>query len=170
MTAAGDPQTDQKQDDHEPGDGTQAEEKLERLISGALAGLPLRHAPDALERRVLAELAQRAALPWWRRNFAQWPMAARTGFVVVCVVLAGLSLTSGLTHVASQGWAWARPVVGVMAAVGGLGSLALNLVPPFYLYLALGVGGSLYVLLFGIGAFAYRTLYLSHSNTAMVRS
>jgi hypothetical protein len=164
MQEAGDTQANHKQ-----ADDTGAAEKLERLITGVVTGLPLRRAPAALQRRVLDELALRAALPWWRRHFAQWPMAARTGFVVVCVLLAGLSLTSGLTHLASQGWAWARPVVGVMAAVGGLGSLALSLVPPFYFYLALGFGGLLYVLLFGIGAFAYRTLYLPHSNTAMVR-
>jgi len=148
----------------------QADEKLEQLIMGALAGLPLRRAPDALERRVLAELAQRAALPWWRRHFAQWPMAARTGFVALCVLLAGLSVTSGLTHLASQGWAWARPVVGVMAAFGGVTSWALSLVPPLYFYIGLGLGGLLYLLLFGIGAFAYRTLYLPSSNTAMVSS
>lgn len=147
------------------------DEKIERLLKGALAGLPLQRAPDALLQRVLDELAQRAALPWWRRNFAQWPMAARIAFVVVCVLLAGLSLTSGfMQQLGVHSWSWAQPVIGVTAAIGSVASRAIGLVPPLFIYLVLIVGASLYALLFGLGAFAYRTLYLQHSNTAMVRS
>ena len=147
------------------------DEKIERLLTGALSGLPLRGAPDALQRRVLDELALRAALPWWRRNFARWPMAARTGFVIVCVVLAGLSLPSGLTQqFGAQTRVWVQPAIGVMASIGGVASWAVSLVPPLFIYIALIVGALLYTLLFGLGAFAYRTLYLQHSNTAMIRS
>jgi hypothetical protein len=147
------------------------DEKIERLLKGAFSGLPLRRAPEALERRVLDELTLRAALPWWRRNFAQWPVAARAGFVLLCVVLAGLSLTSGVAHqFDAQGWSWAHPVIGVLTAIGGVASLAISLVPPLFIYLVLIVGALLYVLLFGLGAVAYRTLYLQHSNTAMIRS
>jgi hypothetical protein len=141
------------------------DEKIERLLKGALGGLPLRRAPDALQRRVLDALAARAALPWWRRNFAQWPMAARAAFVVLCVALAGLTLTSGLTqHLDSETWTWARPAMGAMAAFGGVANWAVSLVPPPLLYAALIVGASLYALLFGLGAFAYRTLYLPHRS------
>jgi hypothetical protein len=147
------------------------DEKIERLLKGALGGLPLRRAPDALQQRVLDELAARAALPWWRRNFGQWPMAARSAFVVVCVALAGLSLTSGLTpHLGSDTWAWAKPAIGAMASIGGVATWAVSLVPPLLLYAVLIVGASLYTLLFGLGAFAYRTLYLQHSDTAMSRT
>jgi hypothetical protein len=48
-------------------------------------------------------------------------------------------------------------------------TVVARLVPPLWIYLALSVGALLYLLLFGLGAFAYRTLYL-HSNTAMIRS
>jgi hypothetical protein len=145
------------------------DEKIERLLKGARGGLPLRRAPDALQQRVLDELAARAALPWWRRHFTQWPMAARAAFVVVCVALAGFSLTSGLTqHLDSETWAWAKPAIGAMASIGAVATWAVSLVPPLLLYGALIVGASLYVLLFGLGAFAYRTLYLPHSNTAMI--
>ena len=120
---------------------------------------------------MLAELARRAALPWWRRGFAQWPIAARVGFVVICVLLvAGLSLTSGAAQQAgAQNLAWAPSLVGLLATIGSAATLVMSLVPPIWIYLALGVGALLYLLLFGLGAFAYRTLFL-HSNTAMVRS
>jgi hypothetical protein len=147
------------------------DEKIERLLKGALDGLPLRRAPAALEQRVLRELAQRAASPWWRRNFGEWPVTARTAFVVLCVALAGLSLTSGLTqHLSAQTWLWAKPVIGLMASIGSVATLAVGLVPPLFLYAALIVGASLYTLLFALGACAYRTLYLPHSNPATIRS
>jgi hypothetical protein len=147
------------------------DEKLERLIAGTLRGLPPRRAPAELERGVLAELARRAALPWWRRGFAQWPIAARTGFVVLCMALvAGLSLTSGLAQqVGAQNLTWTQPILGLMATIGSTVTLFASLVPPLWIYLALSLGALLYLLLFGLGAFAYRTLFL-HSNTAMIRS
>jgi hypothetical protein len=146
-------------------------EKLERLIEGAVSGLPLRQAPAALERRVLEEVARRAALPWWRRGFAQWPMAARAGFLIVCVLLAGLSLTSSVTQqVDIQSLIWIRSLVGLITTMGGTATLVASLVPPLWIYVCLGVGALLYLLLFGLGACAYRTLYLQHSNNTMIRS
>jgi hypothetical protein len=150
------------------------DEKLERLIERAFSGLPPRRAPDTLQRRVMDEIAQRAAAPWWRRGFAQWPAAARTGFVIVCLLLAGLSLTSGLTQqlgtqLGTQTLSWAQPFVGLMTFIGGVATFTASLVPLPVIYLALSVGALLYALLFGLGAFAYRTLYLQHSNTAIMR-
>lgn len=146
-------------------------EKLEQLVKGAVSGLPPRRAPAGLEQRVLQELARRAALPWWRRGFTQWPVAARAGFVVVCVLLAGLSLTNGFTpHVGAQTLIWARPFVELAATFGSMAALVSRLVPPLWIYLALTVGALLYTALFGLGAFAYRTLYLQHPNTATIRS
>jgi hypothetical protein len=147
------------------------DEKLERLIEDACSGLPLRQAPAALERRVLEEVARRAALPWWRRGFAHWPIAARVGFVLVCVVLAGLSLTGSVTHqFDTQTSIWIRPLVGLITTMGGTATLIASLVPPQWIYVCLGVGALLYLLLFGLGAFAYRTLYLQHSNDTMIRT
>jgi hypothetical protein len=147
------------------------DEKLERLIGAATAGLPLRRAPAGLEQRVSEEIARRAALPWWRRGFAQWPTAARTGFVIVGVLLAGLSLTNGFTpHVGAQALIWVRPFVDLMATFASMLALGARLVPALWIYLSLSVGALLYTCLFGLGAFAYRTLYLQNPNTAMIRS
>ena len=138
-------------------------EKLERLINGAVSGLPLKRAPAAFEQRVLNELARRAALPWWRQGFAHWPSAARVGFVVVCLLLAGLSLTGNVTlQVDLQTLTWLRPLTSLVGTMGGTASMVAGLVPPLWIYLCLGVGSMLYLLLFGLGAFAYRALYLQH--------
>jgi len=144
------------------------DERLERLIEGVCSGLPTRRAPAELERRVLDELARRAELPWWRQGFAQWPFVARGGLLVVCVALAALSLTSGLAQrLDLQTLGWVRLLVGLVAVMGNAATLVASLIPPLWIYLTLSVGTVLYLLLFGLGAFAYRTLYLHHSNTAI---
>jgi hypothetical protein len=149
----------------------QHDEKLERFVEGVCSGLPLRRAPAELERYVLDELARRAALPWWRRGFAQWPAAARGGLLGLCALLGGLSLTSGVTRpFEMQTLAWLRPALSLMSTIGEMRTLLASVIPPLWIYLALGIGALLYVLLFGLGAVAYRTLYLQHSNTAMIRS
>jgi hypothetical protein len=47
--------------------------------------------------------------------------------------------------------------------VGGLAALLLRVIPPLWLYGGLSLGILLYVVLFGLGAAAYRTLYLRSS-------
>jgi len=78
-----------------------------------------------------------AARPWWRHSFGHWPTAARAGFVLVCIGLAGWMFLEGTRMTASF--------------------TAL----PEWLYAGLAFGGFLYVLLFALGAAAYRTLYLN---------
>jgi hypothetical protein len=50
-------------------------EQLEKLIHSNLRALPDRRAPRSLESRVHAAIETRAALPWWKQSFAQWPVA-----------------------------------------------------------------------------------------------
>ena len=70
-------------------------EEIEKRIHQALLALPEIPAPPGLEERVLAELARRARLPWWRRSYAHWPVAVRAGFLALsgaaaAVLVAGL--------------------------------------------------------------------------------
>src|ERR1700738_3597831 len=82
---------------------------LERLLDRALRELPLRRAPLTLESRVFGELQRRAALPWWRRSFAHWPLLARAAFLVICGVLIRLAFLGGATAVAGvRSLSWAR--------------------------------------------------------------
>ncbi len=147
---------------------TDWEEKLERLLTQELHALPLRRAPSTLESRVFGELARRAALPWWRRSFADWPMGPRIAFILLSVALIGATFLGGISAVAGVRslnevgallLSWMQPALVVMASVGGLAALLVRVIPPLWLYGSLAVGAMLYVILFGLGAAAYRMLY-----------
>jgi hypothetical protein len=148
---------------------TESDEKLEQTLSRALRGLPLRRAPASLEMRVANELAHRAALPWWRASFANWPAAARITFVLLCAGLVAVTILGGLSaylggRSVNEAWAlllsWSRPFLVVMSSAGGLAALLVHAIPPLWWYGGLALGIFLYVTLFGLGAAAYRTLYL----------
>jgi hypothetical protein len=113
-------------------------------------------------------LARRAARPWWQRSFANWPVVPRVAFVLVCValigatILGGVSAVVGVRSVSEVGallLSWMQPALVVIASAGGLVALLLRVIPPFWFYAGLGVGAMLYVILFGLGAAAYRMLY-----------
>ena len=56
--------------------------------------------------------------------------------------------------------AWVSPLLAIVSSAGGLAAVLFRVIPPLWLYGALGAGVFLYVMLFGLGAAAYRTLYL----------
>jgi hypothetical protein len=150
----------------------ESEDRLERLLKDALRELPTRPAPSALQSRVLNELARRDALPWWRRSFAHWPLASRAVFVAVCLALIGSTLMGGFFAVAGERslnqlgallFSWVQPALAVTSSAAGLAALLVRVIPPLWLYGSLAAGAVLYVILFGLGAAAYRTLYLRPS-------
>ena len=144
---------------------------LERLIERTLRDLPPRRAPTTLESRVFAELARRAAQPWWRRSFTHWPGAARAAFVSMSVCLAGLAFVAGGRAVAGFNsmhafHPWSMPGVrqAAMALSGAqwaAGELS-RAIPSGWIYGGLVVGAALYATLFGLGTAAYRALFLQH--------
>lgn len=151
-------------------------EKLERLIHRTLRDLPPRRAPRTLESRVLAELDRLAALPWWRQNFAHWPVAARLAFLVasagvVKVVLMAVVWTMAGYDNAQFASAFAPQFTVLHALTDFTGSLAhtfadtcsavLRNIPPLWLYGGAAAIAAMYAALFGIGAAAYRTLHAS---------
>jgi hypothetical protein len=146
--------------------------KLEQVLHRGLSGLPPRRAPSTLEARVTNELARRALLPWWRASFANWPVAARVMFIVVCAVLVAATILGGVSaYLGDRSFdeasavllSWAHPFLTVVSSAGGLVAVLVHVIPPLWLYGTLGVGIFLYVTLFGLGAAAYRTLYLPSS-------
>ncbi len=151
----------------------ETEQKLEQVLHQALAGLPPRRAPGTLESRVADELARRAAQPWWRASFAAWPVSARVLFVLVCAALVAATILGGVAaylgdrsfgQVSAVLLSWAHPFLTVISSAGGLIALLARVIPAGWLYAILGLGTLLYVTLFGLGAAAYRTLYLQPSS------
>jgi anti-sigma factor RsiW len=134
------------------------EDRLERLLGDAMRGLPARSAPPTLESRVLGELARRASQPWWRRSFGHWPAFARVGWVTACGVLIGITLLGGPWTTAVD--SWIRQAAVITGTVGNLGASLVDAIPASWLLLGLTVAALLYAFLFGLGAAAYRLLYL----------
>jgi hypothetical protein len=148
----------------------QNEKRLEQLVHQTLRDLPSRRAPFSLEARVQAEIARRAALPWWRKSFAYWPSAARATFLVASsavaasLVLGLLRLSAGLTTMhlkvlfAAQ-LRWLQTGSNLLDSFGEIARTCLTSIPSVWLYGAAAVVAALYVTLFGVSAAAYRTLY-----------
>jgi hypothetical protein len=135
-------------------------DSLEQWVQRTVRDLPLRAAPPAFTERVQTELARRAALPWWRLSFGQWPMAARAGFVMVCIgVMALIGYVSKTHHVGAAPLHIAQQASATIASASGFVALLLRNIPSSWLLIGAGIG-ILYTLLFGLGAIAYRTLYL----------
>ena len=143
----------------------ESHEAQERLLDRALHDLPLRRAPPTLESRVIRELERRAALPWWRRSFAHWPLLARAGFLVICVALIRLAFLGGATAVTGvRSLSWVREVGGLAASGANLIAVLARIQPPAWAYAGIGVCAVLYAILFGLGAAVYRALYLQPLN------
>jgi hypothetical protein len=138
------------------------EDQLERVLGDAMRGLPARPAPHTLESRVLVELARRASQPWWRRSFGHWPAFARVGWMTACGVLIGITLLGGswTTPVSS----WIRHAAAVTGMVGNLVASLVDAFPATWLLPGLAAAAFLYAFLFGLGAAAYRLLYLQPYN------
>jgi hypothetical protein len=148
-------------------------DSLEGLLERTLNELPLRRAPPTLESRVLGELQRRAALPWWRRSFAHWPIAARAVFLVICGALIRLAFLGGAAAVAgvrslhesgALSLSWARGIGVLMASGANLATLLARTVPATWIYEGIAACALLYAVLFGLGAAVYRTLYLQPLN------
>lgn len=145
------------------------DEHLERLVHQTLRELPLRRAPRSLENRVQAEIARRAALPWWRKSFAHWPLAAQVGFIALSFGLVKLALSVGMwvmdgydsaqfTTVMAQQFAWLESLRAVARAIGSFCEIMVRNIPPLWLYGGLLVFAAMYATLFGLGAAAYKAL------------
>jgi hypothetical protein len=150
-------------------DPRDSQEKLEQFVHHTLRALPPRRAPRSLEQRVLAELARRAALPWWRQSFGHWPQPAQAAFLLaslsgaVAVFLGTGWAMAGFDTAQFQG-ALAQPVAwwaggqSVFNAISGFFEIMLRNIPPLWLYGSLAFVATMYAALFGLGAAAYKAL------------
>ena len=146
---------------------------LEQFVQRALRDLPARRAPRTLEERVLVEIARRAALPWWRQNFAHWPAPALAAFLLVSLgviqvivsgtawVMAGFD-PSQLQGVVAQPVAWWDSLRTVGEAVTSTLQITFRNLPPVWLYGGLATMAAVYAALFGLGAAAFKALRAHH--------
>lgn len=143
----------------------------EPLLDRLLRDLPMRRAPATLELRVFGQLERRAARVWWRRGFTAWPIATRGAFVILCsAVVVGSVLgpwaTAGIRTLRGAGalaTSWVHPAAAAAAWAGEFSALLVRAIPPAWLYGIAAAGALLYAMLFGLGAAAYRMLYLPPS-------
>ena len=140
-------------------------EQLERFIDKALRDQPLQRAPSDLESKVMAAIAHRAVTPWWRSSFAHWPAAARVLFLVASAVFVKLGLDAaalviGPIDPAARSAALFAELAWIHALFGSIGAVLRSL-PSWWIYCGVTVLGALYLMLFGVSAAAYRTLYAS---------
>ncbi len=151
-------------------------DKLEAAIHGVLRRLPDRKAPAGFEGRVLAELARRAALPWWRKSFAHWPSFVRMGFVAGSAV-AALALVYGLFALGgsrgalqvaggiSNSLAWIAFARDIVSTFDGKVRMLIAAVPPLWLYGAAGTVAICYAALAAIGAATYRAVTFARQTS-----
>lgn len=140
-------------------------EQLERFVDKALRDQPLQRAPADLESKVMAAIAHRAATPWWRSSFAHWPMAARVSFLVASAVFVKLGLEAGALVIGpfdpvALGAMLFSKLAWIHALFVSIGAVVRSL-PSWWIYCGVTVIGAFYLMLFGVSAAAYRTLYAS---------
>lgn len=140
-------------------------EQIDRFVDKALRDQPLRRAPSDLESKVMSAIAQGAVTPWWRSSFAHWPMAARVLFLVASILFIKLGLDASAMVIGPLDPA-ARSAA-LFAEVAWIHALFVSIVavlrslPSWWIYCGVTVLGALYLMLFGVSAAAYRTLYAS---------
>jgi hypothetical protein len=138
--------------------------QLEKYIDAVLRAQPLKRAPASLESNVLAALRHRTSRAWWQQGFSAWPLAAKALFLLASIGFAKAALvvaTWGTSPLGSKSAAL-PPSLGWMHTVTEAFAAALHLIPNFWVYAVVGLLGAMYVLLFGVSAAAYRTLYAPH--------
>jgi len=136
-------------------------EELERFIDRTLRAQPHVRAPVSLESRVLEELRQRAALAWWRRGFAHWPVFARAAFILLSIAFAKLAIEGvmWLATLATRPVEWVRDTARPFFVVAQAAETVVASIPSAWLYLTLFFIAVAYASLFGIGAATYRAIF-----------
>ncbi|HWB99211.1 MAG TPA: hypothetical protein VG672_21025, partial [Bryobacteraceae bacterium] len=100
---------------------SQRQNDLETEIDRLLRELPELNAPASLAPRVLAALARKTALPWYRQPWTAWPFYLRlavfvlllTSFLALCVASYQLTRAAGFSNAVqelSQTFSWVGSV------------------------------------------------------------
>jgi hypothetical protein len=138
-------------------------EQLERAVDELLRAQPLRPAPRDLHSRVLAQIERRAAQPWWRKDFSQWPHAARAAFLIIGSALVRFVWVAvdrlGADVSPRSELAVLDEHATLLQTLGQVIESVARNIPGAWIYGTAALVAVLYVAVFGISAAAYRALY-----------
>jgi hypothetical protein len=148
------------------------ERALEQFIGSVLRQQPLRQAPASLEARVLREIELRSAQALRQSGFSRWPWTTRILCLPVGAALVWLSFVttarllslwqaiqvSAPANAAQSGWRWFESLGQALQAIG---NLATHAIPQWLLYGGAGAALLMYAAFFGLGAAAFRTLFVT---------
>ncbi|MGA2863153.1 MAG: hypothetical protein ABSF95_01560 [Verrucomicrobiota bacterium] len=97
------------------------EKQLEAEIDAVLKTLPERAAPRTLLPRVMAAIASRAPLPWFRQGWQMWPAGLRVASLAILLALFGGLCLAGWELPKADAYASATREVGRwLSGVGAL--------------------------------------------------
>lgn len=145
-----------------------SERQLERAIDRIAREQPLRRAPRTLAIAVLARIEDRAAQPWWRKDFLHWPLGARVGFLLSTCVPVAIACVIAIWLDTQLDTASGRlsqaPELTAMHAITAAVQVVNRYFPAEWLYGGAAVVAALYAVIFGLGAVGYRALYARRSD------
>jgi len=144
---------------------------IEQFVARTLGAQPNCTAPQSLEARVLRELRARAALPWWRRAYPEWPSAARMAFILASVGFAGLVLAAvtwidlGARAVREIAWLmqpiiWGTHLIHVASTLRDALGATVHSLPMQWVYGFAVISLSCYGMFLALSTAAYRTLFV----------
>ncbi len=145
-------------------------EELEKFIHQNLRSLPPRRAPRSLESRVLAAIEQQAMIPWYHKSWSYWPSAVRMAFLAGAAGVTGALVTafylmcnganaSAVAVQAGERLSLFTKIYHLALWMADFAVQVFGRIPSLWLYGGLALVAALYATFFGLGAFAYRTLY-----------
>jgi hypothetical protein len=136
-------------------------QQLERSIDRLLRAQPVRRAPADLAERVLAEVARREALPWWRKGFHAWPTLARVVFSAVCLatVAIALRIPALLSDTVDAQMTGLHRTFALWNTLTNLYAAFVDSLPMEWLYAAGGIVALAYMTVFGTSIATYRVLF-----------
>ena len=100
------------------------EQDLEKLIDRELRSLPAPAAPETLAPRVMAAIAARAALPWHRQTWFEWPRGWQIASAALTVAFLATLMTLAPWRALAEAEAVVRLAGQTRALVDGVGEIA----------------------------------------------
>lgn len=142
--------------------------KLERRIHQELRDLPSLKAPKSLGPRVLAAIAAREAAPWFRKTWADWPLAMKAVFFILgTAALGGLiaagstapelgSFASGFSEWVSAQFAGLKPYYSLLARFTGALGVTIEAAGPNLMWYLAALIAVAYGTCVALGTLGYR--------------